>query len=127
MRNIYLLVIIQMLHKKYLQHYCHMPTVSSRDPSFVDMNKDAVQDNLHSGWLQVKNNTVQLLASLLDADRRWTARVLAAEVGVCHKTVVHILHDILGYCKFAERWILHETSEMQQWHRYVVAQSLLDR
>ena len=42
-------------------------------------------------------NTVQLLATLLDADCRWTVHELAAEVGVCHKTVCHILHDILGY------------------------------
>ena len=36
----------------------------------------------------MENNTVQLLASLLNADRRWTAREVAAEDGVCHKTVV---------------------------------------
>ena len=65
--------------------------------------REAVQDNLHTERPHVENNTVPLLASLLDADRRWTARVLAAEVGVWHKTVVHILHDILGYCKFAAR------------------------
>ncbi|PSN56056.1 hypothetical protein C0J52_11816, partial [Blattella germanica] len=65
----------------------------------------------------VENNTVQLLASLLDVDRRWTARGLAAEVGVCHKTVLHILHDILGYRKIAARWRPHEISEIQQWHR----------
>ena len=52
----------------------------------------------------VENNTVQLLISLLNADRRWTARESAAEVGVCHKTVLHILHVILGYWKLAGRW-----------------------
>ena len=57
----------------------------------------------------------------------WTARGLAAEVGVCHKTVLHILHDILGYRKLAARWIPREISEVQQWHRYAVAQVLLDR
>ena len=41
---------------------------------------------------------VQLLASLLDADRRWTSE-LAAEVGVCHRTELHVVHDILGYRK----------------------------
>ena len=51
----------------------------------------------------VENNTVQVLASLLDADRRWNERELAAEVGVCHKTVLHILHDILDYRKLAAR------------------------
>ena len=45
--------------------------------------RNAIQDNLHTGRPHVDNNTVQLLASLLDADRRWTARELAAEVGVC--------------------------------------------
>ena len=58
--------------------------------------RDAVQDNLRTGRSHVENNTIQLLVSLLNADRRWTARELAAEVGVCHKTVLHILHDILG-------------------------------
>ncbi|KAJ4438021.1 hypothetical protein ANN_13960 [Periplaneta americana] len=61
--------------------------------------RDAVQDNLRTGRSRVEDNTVQLLASLLGADRRWTARELAAEVRVCHKTVLHILQDILGYRK----------------------------
>ena len=60
------------------------------------------------------NNTINLLASLLDADRRWTARELAADVGVCHKTVHHILNDILAYRKFTASWIPHEISEVQQ-------------
>ena len=72
--------------------------------------RDAVQGNLRTGRLHVKNNTVQLLASLLDADRRCTARELAAEVGVCHKTVLQSLHCILGYHKIAARWITHEIS-----------------
>ena len=61
-------------------------------------DRDNIHDNLHTGKIRVVN-TVQLLASLLDADRRWTARELAAEVGVCHKTVLHILQDILGHSK----------------------------
>ena len=55
--------------------------------------KDAVQDNLRTGRAQVENNTVEFLASLLEADRQWTA----TEIGVSHKTVLHILYDILGY------------------------------
>ena len=62
-----------------------------------------VQDNLCRERPNVKDNTVQLIASLLDADRRWTAGELAAAVGVCHKTVLHILHDILRYRKLAAR------------------------
>ena len=41
----------------------------------------------------------------------WTARELAAEVGVCHKTVLHILHDILGYRKIAAHWVPRTLSE----------------
>ena len=52
---------------------------------------------------------------------------LAAEVGVCHKTVLHILHDIVCYRKLAARSVPHEISKVQQWHRYTVAQALLDR
>ena len=55
------------------------------------------------------------------------ARELAAEVGVCHKTVLLIVHDIPGYRKLAARWIPHEISEVQQWHQFAVAQALLDR
>ena len=58
----------------------------------------------------MENNTIQFLASLLNADHRWTARELAAEVEVCHKTVLHIL----GYRKLAAHWIPHEISEVQQ-------------
>ena len=72
--------------------------------------RDAVQDNLRTGRPHVENNAVQVLASLLDADRQWTASELAAEVGVCHKIMLHILHDILGYRKLAARWIPHEIS-----------------
>ncbi|KAJ4448689.1 hypothetical protein ANN_00079 [Periplaneta americana] len=35
--------------------------------------RDAVQENFRTGRPHVENNTVELLASLLDADRRWTA------------------------------------------------------
>ncbi|PNF19253.1 Innexin inx3 [Cryptotermes secundus] len=49
----------------------------------------------------------------------------AIEVGVCHKTVLHILHDILGYRKTAACWIPHTVSEVQQWQRYAIAQDLL--
>ena len=40
----------------------------------------------------------------------WTARELGAEVGVCHKTVLHILH-ILAYRKTAAHWVPHTLSE----------------
>ena len=42
------------------------------------------------------------------------SRKLEVEVGVCHKTVLHILNDILGYRELAARWILHEVSDVQQ-------------
>ena len=82
---------------------------------------DAVQDD--PTWRTISST----VASLLDADRRWNARELAAEDGICHKTVLHILHEILGYSTLAARWIPHEISEVQQWRRYAVAQALLDR
>ena len=55
-------------------------------------------------------------------DHRWTARELAVEVRVCHKTVL----NILGYRKLAAHWIPHELYEMQQWHHYADAQALWD-
>ena len=42
--------------------------------------RDAIQDNLRTGRPHVENKTFQLLASLMDVDRRWTARELEAEV-----------------------------------------------
>ena len=75
--------------------------------------RDAVQDNLRTGRPHVENKLVQVLAFLLDTDRQWTARELAAEVGVCHKTVLHTLHHILGYSKFSACWIPHEIFEVQ--------------
>ena len=89
--------------------------------------RDAIQDNLRRGRPHVKNNTVQLLASLLDAHRQRTARELAVEVGVCHKTMLHILHNIMDYHKLPACWIPHEISKMQQWHCYAVVQALLDQ
>ena len=89
--------------------------------------RDAIQDNHRTGRSHVENNTAQLLFSLLDSDRRWTARGLATEDGLCHKTVLHILHDILGYRTLAARWIPHEIFKVRQWHRYPVAQAFLNR
>ncbi|PSN44797.1 DDRGK domain-containing protein 1 [Blattella germanica] len=40
------------------------------------VGRDVVNDNPRTGRPHVENNTVQLLASLLDVDRRWTARVV---------------------------------------------------
>ena len=37
-------------------------------------------DNLRTGRPHAENKTVQLLGSLLDADRQWIARELAAEI-----------------------------------------------
>ena len=56
-----------------------------------------------------------------------TGVTVAAEEGVCHKTVLHILHDILGYRKIAAHWVSHTLSEVQQWQRYATAQDLLNR
>ena len=64
-----------------------------------------LRTSLHTERPYMENNTVQLLAFLLDADRQWTVHELAVEVWVCHKTVLHILHDILGYCKLSAWWI----------------------
>ena len=70
---------------------------------------------------------VQLLVFLLDANCCRTARELAADVEVCHKTMLHILHDILGYCKLTAHWIPYEISKVQHWHCYAAIQALLHR
>jgi len=89
--------------------------------------RDSILDSRYSGRPHVDNHTFELLASLLDVERRWTAWELAAEVGICHKTVLHILHDILGYRKIAAHWVSHTLSEVQQWQRYAIAQDLLNQ
>ena len=59
--------------------------------------RDTIQDNLCTGQPHVEHNTDQLLASLLDADCRWTTYELAAKVRVlCHKTILHILPDTVN-------------------------------
>ena len=105
-----------------MQH-CHI--AAARWVKAFWESSDAIQDNLHPEQPHMENNTVQFLASLLDADRRWTACELTAEVRVCHKTVLHFLQDILGYRKLAAHWIPHEISKVQQWHHYAVTQALL--
>jgi hypothetical protein len=66
--------------------------------------REALQDSHHLGCPHVHSHTVQLLASLMDVDYQWAVGKLAAEVGVCHKALLHILHDILGYRKIATPW-----------------------
>ncbi|PSN42754.1 hypothetical protein C0J52_10655 [Blattella germanica] len=53
------------------------------------VGRDVVNDNPRTGRPHVENNTVQLLASLLDVDCRWTARELAAEVGMSQNCAPH--------------------------------------
>ncbi|KAJ4430699.1 hypothetical protein ANN_19290 [Periplaneta americana] len=73
--------------------------------------RDAVQDNLHIGRPRMEGNTVQLLASLMDADRRWTARssrpkkVRPTQSAV--KVMFIVVYDIAGV-------ILHHTVPPRQ-------------
>ncbi|GFW68625.1 hypothetical protein TNCV_529791 [Trichonephila clavipes] len=61
-----------------------------------------VTENQHSAGLpQVDNEIIQLVIGLLEADRRWTSRELASEVGKYHETVLGILQNILEYGKIA--------------------------
>jgi len=76
--------------------------------------RDSIQDSRRSGRPHVANHTIELLASLLDVERRWTGRELAADIGEGHETVLHILHDILGYRKIATHSVPHTLSEVQQ-------------
>ena len=71
--------------------------------------------------MNVENNTVQLLASLLDADRRWTVRELAAEV-VSQICAPHSARHsgLLQICSMLD-------TKVQQWHCNAVAQALLNR
>ena len=39
-----MILLVQMLDKKYCQHCCHMTTVCSRAASYVDMNKDCLDE-----------------------------------------------------------------------------------
>ena len=75
---------------------------------------DADQNILRTVRPHVENNAVGLFAALLDSGRRWSACELAKEVARCHKTVLHILHDILSYLKLAAHWIPHEISKVQE-------------
>ena len=52
--------------------------------------------------------TIELATSLLDADQRLTACELAAKV----KTMLHIMHDILGYCRLSAHLIHYEITEV---------------
>ena len=53
--------------------WCNVATVACCIKAYWK-GKDAVQENLRIERSHVENKTVQLLASLLDADCRWTAR-----------------------------------------------------
>ena len=76
-------------------------------------SRDAVQDNFHTRLTHVENNAVYILLPHLDTDCPWTARELAGEVGVYHKTLLHNLHDILDYRKLAAHMILIKSVTLQ--------------
>ncbi|PSN42070.1 hypothetical protein C0J52_16390 [Blattella germanica] len=53
------------------------------------VGRDVVNDNPRIGQPHVENNTVQLLASLLDVDRRWTAQNTAPHFMVQRPIILH--------------------------------------
>ena len=69
----------QGLHEEYGDATLPYRRVARGVKAFQE-DRDTVQDNFRTGRPHVWNNTAQLHASLLDADRRWTARELAGEV-----------------------------------------------
>ncbi|KAJ4432752.1 hypothetical protein ANN_21390 [Periplaneta americana] len=89
------------LHEAYADAALPYRTVARWVKAFRE-GRDADQDNLRTGRPRVEDNTVQLLASLLDADRRWTAQRKSEYVTklcstFCKTLVVQnpiILHDI---------------------------------
>ena len=98
---------IQRLREAYGHSALPYSTVARWVKAFREGGQ-AVQDNFRTGRPPSGENTIQFLVSLLDADRRWTARELPAEVGICHKTLLHIL----GYRKIAASSIYHGISEV---------------
>jgi hypothetical protein len=62
------------------------------------------RDNRRSGWPHVVNHTLSSLL-LCWMTVEGAALGLAAEEGICHNTVLHILPDILGCHKIAARWV----------------------
>ena len=61
-----------------MQH-CHIAQWHKWVKAFWE-GRDAIKDNLYTGRTHVENNTIQLLASLLDADHQLTVCELAVEV-----------------------------------------------
>jgi len=57
----------------------------ARWSKFFREGRVTIQDSHRLGRPHVDKHTIELLVSLLDVERRWTARELAAEAGVCHK------------------------------------------
>ena len=71
---------------------------------------DAFQDNLRTGRPQVENNTVQLLASLLDADLRWT--VISGSLSISQNGAPHSTRHS-GLLNTSSALDTHEISEVR--------------
>ena len=73
----------------------------------------------------MKNNTVQFLFPLFDADHRWAAHELEAGLSMLQNCVPHSARHsaVPQTCSAFET---HEFYEVQRRHRYEVAQELLD-
>ena len=59
-------------------------------------DREVVRDNLCRGRPHVENNTVQLLLPCWMLIAGGLCVSIVAKVGLCHKTVLHILDDILS-------------------------------
>ncbi|KAJ4437343.1 hypothetical protein ANN_17482 [Periplaneta americana] len=75
----------------------------------------------------IYDEQVELVRGLLAVDHRWTVRELFIEVGLSHQTEWHILKKNLHMRKIAARWVPHNLTETQKWHRYAIAQLQLQR
>jgi hypothetical protein len=81
----------------------------------------------HTGRLFISDEQVELVRGLLVIDHRWTVPELSIKVGLSHQTGLHILKNKLHMRKIAARWVPHNLTEAQKWHRHAVAGLHLER
>jgi hypothetical protein len=80
-----------------------------------------------TGGPSISDEHVELVRGLLAVGRCWTVRELFIDVGLSHQTVWHILKNKFHMRKAAARWVPHNLTEAQKWHRYAVAGLHLER
>ena len=89
----------------------------------------SVMDAERSGWPSTSRTDEKLeeARAIILADRRVTIEEIKLQLGISQGTAYSLVHYILGFHKFAARWVLRHLTEDHKCNCQHICSSLLER